>query len=193
MPAPGTRCAGRRQHGLLIALGTHAYGFSVAVTVFDLPTCLLRGRRRDHHTGADGQTARSARQRRTSDAIAQLIRLHRKRARRARRRVIEIEIAQSGSAIFSSSAGEAIPVDGIVLEGASSINEAMLTGESMPSRNGRMPVYAATLNQEGCSGAARRRRQRHRARGHHPLVAEAQGSRRRSSACDRISGIFVRW
>ncbi|MFO1310752.1 MAG: heavy metal translocating P-type ATPase [Burkholderiales bacterium] len=47
------------------------------------------------------------------------------------------------------SAGSAIPADGIVVEGASSIEEALLTGESRPVRKGAgEPVLAGSVNRE---------------------------------------------
>ncbi len=46
--------------------------------------------------------------------------------------------------------GEKIPVDGVVLEGMTSIDESMLTGESMPvDKNAGAPVYAASINRNG--------------------------------------------
>ena len=46
--------------------------------------------------------------------------------------------------------GENIPVDGIVLEGISAVNESALTGESIPvDKNTGDGVSAATLNQSG--------------------------------------------
>ncbi len=46
--------------------------------------------------------------------------------------------------------GEKVPIDGVVLEGESAVNEANLTGESVPVAKGiGDPVYASTLNQEG--------------------------------------------
>ena len=46
--------------------------------------------------------------------------------------------------------GENIPVDGIVLEGVSAVNEAALTGESIPvDKEAGDPVSAATVNQSG--------------------------------------------
>ena len=46
--------------------------------------------------------------------------------------------------------GERIPVDGVVLEGESAVNESALTGESIPvDKAAGDPVSAATLNQSG--------------------------------------------
>ena len=47
-------------------------------------------------------------------------------------------------------AGETIPVDGVLVEGASSVNESMITGESMPvARLPGDPVIGATMNGNG--------------------------------------------
>ena len=46
--------------------------------------------------------------------------------------------------------GEKVPIDGQVVDGESSVNEANLTGESVPVQKGiGDPVYASTLNQDG--------------------------------------------
>ena len=46
--------------------------------------------------------------------------------------------------------GEKIPVDGVVAEGASSVDESMLTGESMPvPKEPGTEVWGATLNHRG--------------------------------------------
>lgn len=52
--------------------------------------------------------------------------------------------------IFIVRPGESIPTDGLILEGRSTVNEAPVTGESIPveKREG-MPVFAGTINQEG--------------------------------------------
>ena len=183
---------------VLIALGTTmAYGFSAAVTVFNLPyhvyfeasaaiiTLVLMGKLLEAR--AKG---------RTSEAIAQLIKLQPKTARVERGGgIVEIDIAQiKVGDIFIVRPGESIAVDGIVMAGTSSINEAMLTGESMPvAKQKDTRVYAATLNQEGLL--------RCRATGVGSatvlagiirLVAEAQGSKAPiQRLADRISGVFV--
>lgn len=52
--------------------------------------------------------------------------------------------------IFIVRPGESIPTDGIILKGSSSINEATVTGESIPvEKKEGMKVFAATMNQEG--------------------------------------------
>ena len=53
-------------------------------------------------------------------------------------------------ALFVVRPGETIPVDGVVVEGTSAVNESALTGESIPVDKGAGdPVSAATLNQSG--------------------------------------------
>ena len=52
--------------------------------------------------------------------------------------------------IFVVRPGETIPVDGVVIEGESAVNEAALTGESIPvDKEPGSPVSSATLNQSG--------------------------------------------
>lgn len=46
--------------------------------------------------------------------------------------------------------GEKVPIDGVIVDGASSINEAAITGESMPvEKSAGDAVYGGTLNQQG--------------------------------------------
>lgn len=52
--------------------------------------------------------------------------------------------------IFVVRPGESIPVDGVVVEGSSAVNESALTGESIPSdKSAGDSVYAATINTSG--------------------------------------------
>ena len=51
--------------------------------------------------------------------------------------------------IFVVRPGESIPVDGIVLEGSSAVNESALTGESIPVDKAVGDGPAATINQSG--------------------------------------------
>lgn len=64
-------------------------------------------------------------------------------------KIVPIEKVQVGS-IFIVKPGENIPVDGVVLEGTSAVNESALTGESLPiDKNVGDTVTSATLNQSG--------------------------------------------
>lgn len=52
--------------------------------------------------------------------------------------------------VFAVRPGESIPTDGIIVKGRSSINDAPVTGESIPiEKKEGMNVFAATINQEG--------------------------------------------
>lgn len=64
---------------------------------------------------------------------------------------VEVPVAQvQPGDIFVVRPGESIPVDGIVAEGISAVNEAALTGESIPADKGPGDtVSAATINQSG--------------------------------------------
>ena len=88
----------------------------------------------------------------TTDALKSLMKLAPKTAvveRNGKEMEVSIEQVKKGD-IFVVRPGENIPVDGIVLEGMSAVNEAALTGESIPvdKAAGDM-VSAATLNQSG--------------------------------------------
>ncbi|MDE2442425.1 MAG: cadmium-translocating P-type ATPase, partial [Betaproteobacteria bacterium] len=183
---------------VLVALGTSmAWGFSTVVTIFGLPqhvyfeggaaviTLVLLGKLLEARAKA-----------RTSEAIESLIRLQPKTARVERDgQWVEMAVdALMPGDVFLVRPGESVPVDGEVLEGESSLNEAMLTGESMPivKRTGDN-VYAATANGQGAL------RCKATGVGEHTLLAgiirligEAQGSKAPvQRLADRISGIFV--
>lgn len=149
----------------LIALGTGtAYGYSIAVVLLEafVPSVLS-------NAGIDGKIffetsaviialvlfgryleARARGQ--TSEAIRRLMELRPATATVLREDgevALPVEQVVVGD-ILLVRPGEYIPVDGEVTDGYSSVNEAMLTGESMPVEKspGDM-VYGATLNQQG--------------------------------------------
>ncbi|MDO5376798.1 MAG: heavy metal translocating P-type ATPase [Clostridia bacterium] len=88
----------------------------------------------------------------TTDALKGLMKLAPKTAvvvRDGAETVVSIEQVQKGD-IFVVRPGEHIPVDGVVLEGSSAVNESALTGESIPvDKAAGDAVSAATLNQSG--------------------------------------------
>lgn len=89
---------------------------------------------------------------RTSQAIKRLIGLQPKTARVVREgKEIDIPIAEVGlQETLRVRPGEKIPVDGVVFEGTSFVDESMLTGEPMPvEKVVDSPVYGATLNTQG--------------------------------------------
>ena len=66
-----------------------------------------------------------------------------------RKQTVPIEQVKKGD-VFVVRPGENIPVDGMITEGSSAVNEAALTGESIPvDKKEGDPVSAATVNQSG--------------------------------------------
>lgn len=88
----------------------------------------------------------------TTDALKGLMKLAPKTAtliKDGREVQVSIEQVQKGD-VFAVRPGEHIPVDGVVLEGNSAVNEAALTGESIPvDKACGDAVSAATVNQSG--------------------------------------------
>ncbi|NTV22811.1 MAG: copper-translocating P-type ATPase, partial [Nanoarchaeota archaeon] len=88
----------------------------------------------------------------TSDSIKKLVSLSPKQAtvvREGKELVIGIDDVQVGDIVIVKP-GEKIPVDGVIVEGESSIDESMLTGESMPkSKKKGDEVASATINKYG--------------------------------------------
>ena len=89
---------------------------------------------------------------RTTDALKSLMKLAPKTAvliRDGKELEVAIEQVQQGD-VFVVRPGESIPVDGVILEGSSAVNESALTGESIPvDKQAGDPVSAATINQSG--------------------------------------------
>jgi len=89
---------------------------------------------------------------RTSDAIKKLMSLSPKTAvvkRKGKEIKISIDDVLAGDRVVVKP-GEKIPVDGVIVEGNSSVDESMITGESIPVEKGRKgPVFSATINKHG--------------------------------------------
>jgi len=133
---------------------------------------------------------------RTSDAIKRLLSLQSKAARILRNgeeQDVPVEQVQRDDLVVVRP-GERVPVDGIIESGDTSLDESMLTGESMPVDKGiGARVYAGTQNLHGAI--------RFRATGVGAetalariveLVRQAQGSRAPIQAlADRITSVFV--
>ncbi len=183
---------------VLVALGTSAaYFLSCAIVLFGvhqpvyfeasatLITLVLLGKLLEAR--AKGKA---------SAALESLFRLQPKLAHVERDGVIvDVSVGQfRPEDIFIVRPGEAIPVDGVVLEGSSSVNESMLTGESLPQEKKLDDkVYAATLNQQGllrCRAIAVGSQTQLAAIIR--MVEQAQGSKAPiQKLADKISGIFV--
>ena len=183
---------------VLIALGTSmAFFYSAAVVLLQLPyhvyfeasttviTLVLLGKLLEARAKAHA-----------SDAIEALIKLQPATARvKQGDATVEVPLAQvKVGDVLIVRPGESIPVDGVVVDGASSVNESMLTGESLPvAKDAGAKLYGGTLNQQGLltmratgvgadtalAGIVR-------------LVEEAQGSKAPiQRLADVISGVFV--
>jgi Cu+-exporting ATPase len=132
----------------------------------------------------------------TSDAIKKLMGLAPKTAtilRDGAEKEIPIDEVQIGDYIIVKP-GSKIPVDGVVLDGHTAIDEGMLTGESLPvDKSAGDKVYAATINTTGTVtfkaekiGADTALAQIIK------LVEDAQGSKAPIAAlADKVSGVFV--
>jgi Cu+-exporting ATPase len=133
---------------------------------------------------------------RTSEAIKKLLGLQPKLAHVIRGGVeeeIPVEDVQVGD-ILVVRPGEKFPVDGIVVEGQTAVDESMVTGESMPVAKGPGDmVLAATLNKMGFLRFDAQRVGRETALAQIiQLVEEAQGSKAPiQRMVDRISAVFV--
>jgi Cu+-exporting ATPase len=132
----------------------------------------------------------------TGDAVRRLAELG-ARSARVLRAGVEVEVAvqevEPGDQLVVRP-GDRIPVDGIVLEGSSPVNEAMLTGEPIPELKSRgSPVYAGTINTSGSFSFQATRVGRDTALARIVrLVEDAQGSRAPvQRLADRVAAIFV--
>ena len=132
----------------------------------------------------------------TSEAIKKLMGLRARTAQILRDGVeqqVPVDEVRVGDVVLVRP-GEKIPVDGVVLEGRSSVDESMLTGESLPVEKGPgAPVIGATLNKQGLLRFEATRVGRETALAQIiRLVEEAQGSKAPiQKLADQISAVFV--
>ncbi len=143
-----------------------------------------------------GQLIEAKARSRTGEAIKALLSLAAKSAHRVRggqEEEIPVDAIQKGD-LLRVRPGEKVPVDGVIVEGQSNIDESMITGEPMPvSKGAGNKVVGATVNQTG-SFLMRAERI-----GSETLlaqivqmVAEAQRSRAPiQKLADTVSGYFV--
>ena len=153
----------------LVALGsTASFGYSLAA----LFAMILAQGSGDHHRAMElgmnlyfesaamiptlitvGKMLEAKSKGRTTDALKALMRLAPKTAvlvsDDGTEREVAVESVQIGD-LFAVRPGEAVPVDGIVEEGSTAVNESSLTGESLPvDKSAGDAVFAATINQSG--------------------------------------------
>lgn len=189
----------------LIGIGTLvAYSYSLFVLLFPALRDLLR---LPEYTYFDvtivvigfvtlGKFLEARSKRKTGQAIEKLLELQAKTAtvlREGKEEVIPIEAVVVGD-LVKVRPGEKIPVDGLVMEGKSAVDEAMVTGEPIPvdrsvgdqviggtvSKNGMLVVKATQVGASTLLAQII------------ALVGEAQGSKAPiQNVADRISAIFV--
>ncbi|MDX1810940.1 MAG: heavy metal translocating P-type ATPase [Gammaproteobacteria bacterium] len=183
---------------VLVALGTStAYLFSSVVLFFELNQHIyFEASAMIITLVLMGKTLESRAKSKTSAAIESLIKLQPKTARLVKDdQVIEVNIDDvKTDDIFIIRAGENVPVDGLILEGHSTINESLLTGESMPvGKKASDKVFAGTLNQQGqlrckATGVGSHTQLANIIR----LVEQAQGSKAPiQKLADKVAAIFV--
>ena len=132
----------------------------------------------------------------TSEAIKKLMGLRAKTARVIRdgeEASVSIDDVRVGDMVLVKP-GETIPVDGVVVEGRSTIDESMLTGESLPvEKKQGDPVIGATLNKLGLLKFEATKVGKETALAQIvKLVEDAQGSKAPiQKLVDQVSGIFV--
>jgi Cu+-exporting ATPase len=196
---------GRSDMNTLIALGTTA-AFAVSAFVVLAPE-VARALGVPHHVYFDTSTAiitlvllgkwlEARAKRRTGSALRALLAFRPERARVERGgAVLDVAAAEvRAGEVFVLRPGDRVPVDGVVLEGSSSVDESWMTGESLPLEKGPgAGLLAGSVNHEGALRARALR-----VGGQTALarvvrfVREAQGSRAPIQAlADRVAGVFV--
>lgn len=188
---------GRTNMDTLIALGsTAAFGYSLAETVrgagpvyYDSAVMILA-------LISLGKFLESKARGKASDAIRKLMEFAPEQAtvvRDGQERVVPLDQVRLGD-VIRVRPGERVPVDGRIIEGRSSVDESMMTGESIPVE--KEPGDAATggtLNQQGSFSFEATRVGSETALARIvELVRKAQGSKAQvQRLADRVASVFV--
>lgn len=165
-----------------LIIGVHEYYFEASAVIITL--ILL------------GKTFEAVAKGKTSEAIKKLMGLQPKTARIIKDGVemaLPIEKVEIGDVIVVRP-GERIPVDGIIVEGNSAVDESMITGESMPiDKTVDDEVIGATINKFGTFKFRATKIGKDTVLSQIiKLVEDAQGSKAPvQRLADKISGIFV--
>ncbi|WP_458306245.1 copper-translocating P-type ATPase [Gudongella ferriphila] len=165
-----------------IFAGVHEYYFEASAVIITL--ILL------------GKTFEAVAKGKTSEAIKKLMGLQPKTARVLKdgeEKEIPIENLQIGDVIIVKP-GERVPVDGVIVQGSSSLDESMITGESIPVDKGEGDqVVGATINKFGSFRFEAQKIGKDTVLSQIiKLVEDAQGSKAPvQRLADKISGIFV--
>lgn len=189
----------------LIAVGSSAaYLYSAAAVLF--PSFFVSGGIQPHvyfETSSMiiviiilGRMLEARAKKRTSEAVRKLMDLRPKKARVIREGTllnIPVDQVREGDEI-QIRPGERIPVDGVVVQGASSVDESMITGESMPvlKKEGD-EVIGATMNKTGSFRFKATKVGKHTALAQIiKMVEQAQGSKAPiQRLADVVAGYFV--
>jgi len=189
----------------LVSIGTNAaYFYSVALTFFRSTIAPKGMEAMTYYDTAAilmtlivmGRWLEAKAKGRTSEAIRKLMGLQAKTARVIRgglEQDIPVEEVRAGDLVLVRP-GEKVPVDGIIREGRSALDESMLTGESLPVEKGPGDqVIGATLNKTGSFTFEAIKVGRETALAQIVrLVEQAQGSKAPiQRLVDKIAGVFV--
>lgn len=188
---------------VLIAMGTSAAYFFSLYTVFfeEVTTGMMKNLY--FETSAIiitlillGKYLEAVAKGKTSEAIKKLAALQAKTARVIRNGVeedIPIEEVELGDLVVVRP-GEKVPVDGKIMEGNSSLDESMLTGESLPvDKKAGDLVFGATINKFGTFKLEATRIGKETALAQIiKMVEDAQGSKAPiQKIADQVAGVFV--
>jgi Cu+-exporting ATPase len=189
----------------LIAVGSSAaYLYSAAALLF--PSFFVSGSIKPHvyfDTSSMiiviiilGRMLEARAKKRTSEAVRKLMDLKPKTARVIRDGIqmeVPVDQVREGDEI-QIRPGERVPVDGIIIKGASSVDESMITGESMPvTKKQGDEVIGATMNKTGSFRFRATKVGKHTALAQIiKMVEQAQGSKAPiQRLADTVAGYFV--